>query len=156
MLSSFFRTMSIFKPCFQILTIQLEIRCTAEFKKQFDKLCKNKSYRHLEKNFIEGVLNSDMNTLCVGTTLAIRENFRLIKERLGRSRDFRMYYLAYPSVDIIHMLYLHPKTGSMGMDNISSSFRDELLASVEMDIRLDSYFNMEAQFNKLRFHWQGP
>ena len=97
----------------------MTILCLEDFKVQFEKLKKNNSYMSIEKDIIEYFFNKDIQLLASGTRLNNSDDTPYIKKRLNGSGGFRTYFLLVIKNEKVYLMFLHPKTGSLGYENIT-------------------------------------
>lgn len=58
-----------------------------------------------------------------------------IKKRLKGSGGFRIYYYIYVTEDRLYLLFVHPKSGSMGSSNIDDDFKADIIKRLPSAIR---------------------
>lgn len=115
----------------------MDFECTPEFKKQVEKLSKNKSYRNLESELIDFIC-SDIDNFSIGFNLNRNKTMPFIKKRLNGSGGYRLYYFYTIIKETITLLYVHPKTGGEGFESINVKKKSEL-----MDTRANSKSNSD-------------
>ena len=111
----------------------MKIFCIEGFKLEFEKLLGKKSYKTIEEDIIDYFFDKDIEELCSGTRLNNSNDCPYIKKRLNGSGGFRLYYYIIIKNDCLYLMFVHPKTGSLGSSNIT----DEHKASIYKDV-LDS------------------
>lgn len=134
----------------------MEIYCLEDFKVEFDKLKSKKSYNNLEQEIIDYFFNKTANQLCSGTRLNHSDEAPYIKKRLGGSGGFRCYFLLIIKNDKLYLMFVHPKTGSQGAENITDDSKAHLYKKVLKCIETNNLYNLKLNktktgiiFNKL-------
>ena len=92
----------------------MKIYCIEDFKVQFEKLKKKNSYSSIENDLIDYFFNKEIGQLTSGTRLNNSDETPYIKKRINGSGGFRIYFLLIIRLDNVHLVFLHPKTGSLG------------------------------------------
>lgn len=118
--------------------------CIQEFKEAIDKLKKNNSYRDIEREvsrflFIENASSDDFRT---GTNLNLSLETPFIKKRLKGRGGYRIYFLLIIKDDKLFLVFIHPKTGSFGSENIKHSFKAEIYKKVVDCIENGNYYSV--------------
>jgi hypothetical protein len=108
----------------------MEVFCLEDFKKEVEKLSKNNSYGTLEPELIAYFFNKTIDELRNGTILNNSLENAFIKKRLEGSGGFRVYYYLIIRKGCLYLMYVHPKTGKYGCDNISPKEKKDLLKKV--------------------------
>lgn len=98
----------------------MNIYCIEDFKAQFEKLISKKSYSTIEQEIIEYFFDKSNQELCSGTRLNNSDITPYIKKRLGGSGGFRIYFLILLKNEDLYLMFVHPKTGSLGADNLTT------------------------------------
>lgn len=129
----------------------MKLFCLEEFKVQFDKLKKKNSYSSLEKDIIDHFFDKDIESLKSGTRLNASDDTPYIKKRLNGSGGFRVYYLLIIKNDSLYFLFVHPKTGSEGFDNITDESKAALYKKVLECITTNDLFEVAVKDDKLVF-----
>ena len=104
----------------------MKILCLEDFKVQFEKLKKNKSYSSIEQDTIDYFFEKEIHQLTSGIRLNNSDVAPYIKKRLNGSGGFRIYFLIVLKDEILYLMFLHPKTGSLGYDNITNESKSLL------------------------------
>lgn len=113
----------------------MKIFATLEFKDEFEKLIKNKSYKYLSKEIITNYLDVSFSTTLSGTKLNGNSPNPFIKKRIGGSNGSRLYLLAVIVEEAIYFTFVHPKSGTSGYDNINDDKKAKLLKDVYESIK---------------------
>jgi len=132
----------------------MKIFCLEDFKVQFEKLRKKNSYSTVEADIIEYFFNKEIKELISGTRLNNSDDTPYIKKRLNGSGGFRIYFLLVVKDDIIYLVFLHPKTGSLGYENISDESKALLYKKVLNSIKTNNLYEVVLDKNKLQFKEQ--
>jgi hypothetical protein len=93
--------------------------CIEEFKVEFEKLVRKKSYKNLEQDIIEYFFDKDIKELCNGSRLNNSSETPYIKKRLNGSGGYRFYYYIILRQECLYFMFVHPKTGALGSENIT-------------------------------------
>lgn len=101
----------------------MTILCLEDFKIQFEKLKKKNSYCSIEQDIIDYFFNKEIHQLLTGTRLNNSADTPYIKKRLNGSGGFRLYFLLLIKDEKLILLFLHPKTGSLGYENITDELK---------------------------------
>ena len=132
----------------------MTIFCLQEFKIQFEKLKKKTSYATIEKDIIDYFFDKEINQLISGTRLNNSDTTPYIKKRLNGSGGFRMYFLLIIKDEKLYLMFLHPKTGSLGFDNITDETKAHLYKKVLENIIAKDLFVVTNVEGKLIFSEQ--
>jgi len=108
----------------------MEIYCLEDFKVEFDKLKKKNSYKQIESQIIEYFFNKTVIELASGVRLNNSDDSPYIKKRLNGSGGFRFYFLLIIKQENLYLMFVHPKTGSLGADNITDESKALLYKKV--------------------------
>lgn len=104
----------------------MDIDCTPEFKQEYEKLKKNKSYHSLVTSLIDFLSNSN-NNFASGSNLNHNDKTPYIKKRINGAGGYRLYYYYIIVNNRITLMFIHPKTGSSGFESVSVTKRSQLL-----------------------------
>jgi len=118
----------------------MEVLCLEDFKIEVEKLSKNNSYASLEKELIAYFFNKTIEELRSGTILNNSLENSFIKKRLEGSGGFRIYFYIIIRKENLYLMYVHPKTGKYGFDNISPKVRNGLLDKVIKAIKTNNLY----------------
>jgi len=130
----------------------MEIFCIEEFKVQFEKLKKNRSYSTIEKDIISYFFDTNIIALTSGTRLNNSDETPYIKKRLGGSGGYRLYFLLVIKNSNVYLMFLHPKTGSLGYDNITDESKAMLYKKVLASIKLNDLYKLVVENKTLTFN----
>lgn len=130
----------------------MEIFCIEEFKSEFDKLKRKKSYSTLEKDFIDYFFNKTVDQLKTGSLLNNNHESSYIKKRINGSGGFRFYYLIIIKDNKLYLMFIPPKAGTHGSSNIKDKAKTDLYKKVYEDIKSNNLYKLElSSDNKLSF-----
>lgn len=129
----------------------MTIFCLEDFKIQFEKLKKNNSYSSIEKDIIEYFFDKEISQLASGTRLNNSDDIPYIKKRLNGSGGFRIYFLLVIKNERVYLMFLHPKTGSLGYENITDDSKALLYKKVLEGIQTNNLNELTIINNKLSF-----
>ncbi len=132
----------------------MNIFCLEDFKIEFEKLKKKNSYSTIEKDIIEYFFNKDIQELMSGTRLNNSDTTPYIKKRLKGSGGLRVYFLFIIKEEKLYLMFLHPKTGSLGYENITDESKAFLYKKVLECIKNNNLFMILVENNKLVFDKQ--
>ena len=118
---------------------------------EFEKLKKKASYASIETDIIDYFFGKDVQELASGTRLNNSDTTPYIKKRLKGSGGFRVYYLLILKDENLYLLFLHPKTGSLGYDNITDESKALLYKKVLEGIKEKNLFVVTVANRKLHF-----
>jgi len=121
----------------------MKLFSTLEFKREFEKLIRKNSYKYLSEEIISCYLGEKEIKDCLeGTKLNGHSPNPFIKKRFGGSGGSRLYLIAVITSDSIYLSFIHPKSGSLGYENISNSKKTELLNDVISSIENNFLFEV--------------
>ncbi len=129
----------------------MTILCIEDFKSEFEKLKKKNSYSSIEKNIIEYFFGKEVHQLTSGTRLNNSDDTPYIKKRLNGSGGFRLYFLLVIKDEKVYLMFLHPKTGSLGYENITDESKALLYKKVLECIKTNNLYEVTTKNNKLVF-----
>ena len=129
----------------------MTIFCIEDFKIQFEKLKKKNSYSSIEDDIIEYFFDKKIQDLTSGTRLNNSDDTPYIKKRLNGSGGFRIYFLLIIKKKKIYLMFLHPKTGSLGYDNINDESKALLYKKVLECIKENNLYKVIVENKRLVF-----
>lgn len=132
----------------------MTILCLEDFKIQFEKLKKKNAYASIEADVIDYFFDKEMKDIVSGTRLNNSDDTPYIKKRLNGSGGFRIYFLLVIIKDNVYLMFIHPKTGSLGYDNINDASKALLYKKVLECIKTNNLFNVSVENEKLVFEKQ--
>ena len=129
----------------------MNILCTAEFKSTFDKLRKNNSYSTLEADIAEYFASASPPTIYSGINLNQSTQTPYIKKRLSGKGGFRIYFFAIVRDNTLILVFVHPKTGTMGDVNISDTNKKLSLKQGIEALEQKRYYTLSIIQNTIHF-----
>ncbi len=132
----------------------MTIFCLEDFKIQFEKLKKKNSYLSIEKDIIDYFFGKEIKELISGTRLNNSAEAPYIKKRLNGSGGFRVYFLLIVKDEKLYLMFVHPKTGSMGFDNITDESKSMLYKKVLRNILNNELYLLSVEENTIIFKKQ--
>lgn len=132
----------------------MTILCLEDFKAAYEKLKKKNSYSSIETDIIEYFFNKNVQELISGTRLNNSDTTPYIKKRLKGRGGFRVYFLLIVKDENLYLMYLHPKTGTLGYENITDESKALLYKKVLECIKTNNLFMITVENNKLTFKKQ--
>lgn len=129
----------------------MNIYCIDEFKQEFERLIANKSYRCLEREIINYFFTKPLPKLLSGTRLNQSDSEPYIKKRIKGSGGYRFYFLVIIKKESLYLLFVHPKTGSMGASNITDHSKALLQKKLYESIISNNLFLVTIENDKLLF-----
>lgn len=134
----------------------MEIFCREDFKVEFEKLTSKRSYKILHQEIINYFFNKSIAELRSGTRLNNSDETPYIKKRLGGSGGYRAYFLLIVKDERLYLMFVHPKTGSLGAENINDESKAYLYKKVLNCIKTGDLYKVEVDvcsnnlvFNKI-------
>ena len=133
----------------------MTIYCIESFKNALEKLGKKKPYKSLEQEIISYFFNRPATELISGTRLNNSISEPYIKKRLEGSSGYRLYFLILVKNDNLYLMFVHPKTGPDGADNIDDNHKAYLYKNVLQCIRDQDLYLLQLNEgqNKINFKY---
>lgn len=97
----------------------MKILCLEDFKFESEKIKNKKTYRDLEGTVRAYFFNKPIDRMMSGVRLNNSNDVPYIKKRLSGSGGYRLYFLLLVKDERLVLMFIHPKTGSMGSSNIT-------------------------------------
>ncbi len=120
----------------------MDIYCLDDFKVEFEKLNSKKSYNTIESDLIEYFFDKSVQELSSGTRLNNSDDTPYIKKRIRGSGGFRCYFLLIIKNESLYLLFVHPKTGSKGSENITDDSKAYLYKKVLECIKSEDLYKL--------------
>lgn len=120
----------------------MEIFCLEDFKVEFEKLKGKKSYNSIEGNIINYFFGKTVAELSSGVRLNNSSGTPYIKKRLNGSGGFRFYYLLIIKDNKLYLMFVHPKTGASGAENITDESKAYLYKKVLECIKNEELYQL--------------
>jgi hypothetical protein len=108
----------------------MTVFCISQFKDVFDKLSTKKAYSDLEADIIDYFFNTTIEAIKTGDLLNNSADAPYIKKRLSGRGGYRIYYLIIVKDDNVYLMYVVPKTGTYGAQNLKADYIKELYKTV--------------------------
>lgn len=121
----------------------MELYCIEDFKVEFERLISKKSYHNLKQDIVDYFFDKPFEELCSGTRLNNSDETPYIKKRLGGRGGYRVYFLLIMKDERLYLMFVHPKTGSMGSDNINDESKAYLYKKVLSCIKAGDLYKIE-------------
>lgn len=125
----------------------MEIYCIEDFKVEFEKLISKKSYNTINQDIIDYFFNKSLPELCSGTRLNNSDETPYIKKRLSGRGGFRVYFLLIMKEERLYLMFVHPKTGSLGAENINDESKTYLYKKVLNCIKSGDLYKFEINIS---------
>jgi|SRR5690606_29330764 len=120
----------------------MDIYCLDDFKVEFEKLNSKKSYNTIESDLIDYFFDKSVQELSSGTRLNNSDDTPYIKKRLRGSGGFRCYFLLIIKNEALYLMFVHPKTGSKGSENITDESKAYLYKKVLECIKSEDLYKL--------------
>jgi hypothetical protein len=108
----------------------MDLYCIEDFKIEFEKLKSKKSYSTIEQDIFEYFFEKSSEDIASGVRLNHSIDAPYIKKRLRGRGGFRIYFLLLIKDNSVYLMFIHPKTGSLGSDNITDESKAYLYKKV--------------------------
>ncbi|SFC07695.1 hypothetical protein SAMN05421747_10427 [Parapedobacter composti] len=118
----------------------MEVRCLEDFKSEFEKLVSKSTYKNITKCVIEAFFDKTPEQLCTGTRLNGSAEVPYIKKRLCGRGGYRVYCLLVIKDNAVYLMFVHPKSGSLGSSNITDDFKAAIFKKVYECIREGNHY----------------
>lgn len=125
--------------------------CLKRFKEDYNALLKKKSYSCVESELYNYFFGKTVEQLKTGANLNNSPITPYIKKRLKGRGGFRLYFLLIIIEENLYLMHIHPKTGSMGKENITDDEKKELYKEISKAIKSNNLLEVEFSNNKLTF-----
>jgi hypothetical protein len=128
----------------------MKLYCVEDFKSAVENLQKSKPYRDIQKTVIEHFCNKEISEISNGTNLNNNTVTPYIKKRLNGSGGYRIYYYLIVKDDRSYLMYIHPKTGPEGSDNVTTEGRTLFLKNVLDAISTNNLYEVTCNKEKTK------
>lgn len=132
----------------------MDLYCLEDFKVEFEKLNSKKSYKTIETDLINYFFDKSTQELESGTRLNNSDDTPYIKKRLRGSGGFRCYYLLIIKNEALYLMFVHPKTGSKGSENITDESKAYLYKKVLECIKSEDLYKLTLNESKTKINFQ--
>lgn len=130
----------------------MQIFCIEDFKVEFNRLLRKNSYISLEEEIINYFFYNSVDELKSGVRLNNNDVTPYIKKRLGGSGGYRAYFLLIINKEELYLMFVHPKSGSLGSDNITDKSKTHLYKKVLECIKTKKLYSLKLnKSNKIEF-----
>ena len=126
----------------------MEIYCLKDFKIEFERLISKRSYRALEEEIISYFFDKTSQELASGARLNNSDDTPYIKKRLRGSGGYRVYFLLILKNESLYLMFVHPKTGSLGYENIKDASKSLLYKRVLACIKSSDLYKLKLDESK--------
>ena len=100
---------------------------------------------------VEYFFEKNVNQLLSGKRLNHNNKAPYIKKRLNGSGGFHVYFLLLIKNESLYLMYIHPKTGTLGGRNITDESKTALYKKMYLAIESNDLFELKVLDNKLIF-----
>ncbi|MCA1751476.1 MAG: hypothetical protein ABR572_12755 [Cryomorphaceae bacterium] len=107
----------------------------------------------LEQETIKYFFGKTIHELHSGTRLNNSTEMPYIKKRLAGSGGFRFYFLLIIKNDSVYLMFVHPKTGPHGADNITDESKAYLYKKVLHCIENNVFYSLTLDESKKHIHF---
>ncbi|MES2578266.1 MAG: hypothetical protein V4589_11700 [Bacteroidota bacterium] len=104
----------------------MTIYCIEEFKVEFEKLKNKKQYSDLESLVLDFFLDNTLDKIKTGDLLNGSTTVPFLKKRIPDAGGYRVYFLVIIKNENVYISYVHPKTGPMGGENVTSEHKKHI------------------------------
>ena len=115
----------------------MDVYCLEEFKEAVEKLSRKKPYSGVEQVILDYYKGKSVEEVKSGTNLNNSDTAPYIKKRLEGSGGFRVYFLVLIKDGAVYRMYIHPKTGPDGSENITDEAKKTFYKKVVACIKAD-------------------
>lgn len=126
----------------------MKIFCIEDFKIEFEKLKSKNSYHSIERDIIDYFFNKTVEELSSGTRLNNSSTTPYIKKRINGRGGFRFYFLLIIKDEKLFLIFVHPKTGSLGYENVTDESKAYLYKKVLKCIKENELFELTLHSEK--------
>lgn len=120
----------------------MKIFCIEDFEKEFEKLKSKKSYHSIEQDIIDYFFNKTVQELSTGVRLNNSIDTPYIKKRINGKGGFRFYFLLIIKDESLYLMFVHPKTGSLGAENITDASKALLYKKILNCIKTNNIYRL--------------
>lgn len=126
----------------------MEIFCLEDFKVEYEKLISKKPYQTLEEEIISYFFNKTSQELLSGIRLNNSDTVPYIKKRLLGRGGYRCYFLIVLKEEHLYLMFVHPKRGPDGAENIKDKSKAYLLKKVHDCIKSEELYIVALDTSK--------
>lgn len=129
----------------------MKIYCLSEFLNEVERLKKKNSYSDIEVEISDHFFGKTIDQICNGNLLNASKDTPYIKKRLKGRGGYRLYCLLIIRDDSVYLMFVHPKTGSLGYESLSREKIKSLQKDLFEAIKSDDLFEVTFEGEKLDF-----
>lgn len=128
------------------------------FRNQICELCKKKkdAYYNILRDLYTAIGNTSIEEIRINRDMVYDdESVVIVKFRVANSASklskkdgFRLIYLAFKNSEDVVFLYVYPKRGKYGLNNISDSFFKELIKTYMEEKKIISYVSVTLMWKR--------
>jgi len=122
----------------------MNVFCLSQFKIEVEKLRRKNSYSSIDSDIIDNFINKTIQEVQNGTRLNGNNINPYIKKRLDGRGGFRVYFLLIIHKNSVYLMFVHPKTGASGSDNINDNFKKSLYKDAIEAIETNNLFSVSS------------
>jgi hypothetical protein len=132
----------------------MEIFSLSLFKDEYDKLCRKNSYKNLPEELFNYFDGKQIDEILSGTRLNHSQEEPYIKKRLSGSGGYRIYFLIIIRLQKVYWLFVHPKTGSLGSDDITDESKAKIYKDILEAIKTNQLYKVTLKDRNVIFELQ--
>ena len=129
----------------------MNLLCTERFKSEFERLKRKKPYRNLQQELIDYFIDKETSDLENGSRINGNDINAYIKKRLEGSGGYRVYYYIITAKGNVYLMFVHPKTGPDGSENIKKGSISLFLEETIEGIKTGKLYKVSAKDGELIF-----
>jgi len=129
----------------------MTIYCIEKFKIQIEFLESRKQYKEIKKDISDYFHGKQIAQLCSGTRPNNSDVTPYIKKRINGSGGYRLYFLVLIKDNNIYLMFVHPKTGPEGSENITDEAKAEFYKIVLSSIQSQELYEVDTNNQTLTF-----
>ena len=129
----------------------MNIFCIEAFMHEVSVQKKNNSYRDIETTIIDHFFSNELTEDFLklgGANLNGSQEMPFIKKRLDGRGGYRIYYLYLIKKESIYLMYVHPKTGTLGLPEIGHEFKKDIYKKTFDSIANNDIYQVKTSDNK--------
>lgn len=131
----------------------MNLYCLEDFKVEFEKLTSKKSYKTIQQEVINYFFEKTSQELSSGSRLNHSIDAPYIKKRLGGRGGFRFYFLLIVKKESLYLMFVHPKAGSQGSENITDESKAYLYKKVLDCIESKDLYKLSLDDSKKKINF---
>ncbi|HTK22140.1 MAG TPA: hypothetical protein VL442_21625 [Mucilaginibacter sp.] len=131
----------------------MEIYSLPLFKEEYEKLIKKNSYKNLTEELFNYFHGKEVSEVLSGTRLNHSKDEPYIKKRLSGSGGYRVYYLVIIKNQKAYLMFIHPKTGSLGSDDITDESKAKIYKDILEAIKSNQLYKVSLTKDHITFEY---